>query len=47
VLCFSAMNIQDYWHMVSFALDLIEYDVLDQLAEAKTLEEVRSVMALC
>ncbi|MFA6851022.1 MAG: hypothetical protein WCS30_11820 [Selenomonadaceae bacterium] len=33
--------------MVSFALDLIEHDVLDQLAEAKTLEEVRSVMALC
>lgn len=47
MLCFSAMNVQDYWHMVSFALDLIEYGVLDQLAEAKTLEEVKAIVALC
>ena len=47
VLCFSAMNLQDYWHMVSFALDLIEYGVLYRLTEAKTLEEVKSIVALC
>jgi PTS system ascorbate-specific IIA component len=47
VLCFSAMNVQDYRHMVSFAFDLIEYGVLDRLAEAKTLGEVRSIVALC
>lgn len=40
LFCFSAMDLPQYWHMVSLALDLIEYDLVYELAQAKDIGEV-------
>jgi Mannitol/fructose-specific phosphotransferase system, IIA domain len=47
VLCFSPMSVQDYWHVASLAMDLIEYGVVKRLGEVTTIEEVKTVLALC
>lgn len=44
LLCFSAMDLPQYWHMVSLALDLIEYDLVYELTKAKKIGEVLSLL---
>ena len=44
LLCFSAMDLPQYWHMVSLALDLIEYDLVYELADAQDIGEILSLL---